>query len=218
MGKKDGIYESKKPKPTLTKMLGKRYGRLVCVEEVHSRRGYRIYSMFKCDCGELLSVARGNVMSGHTESCGCLRRERLNKALTTRNNASKQKYWSIYNGMLQRCYNLNAPHYDRYGGRGITVCKRWRDNYYDFESDLGNRPSQHHTIDRIDNDGNYEPGNVRWATRKEQSNNTSKIVAFDVDGTRMNKDQLAAHLGISVSGLYWRISRWGHYEKTHKAG
>ena len=78
--------------------------------------------------------------------------------------------------MKQRCTNPNVEHYDRYGGRGITVCERWANSFCNFLADMGLKPSRRHSIDRVNNDGNYEPGNCRWATQKEQANNCSRVV------------------------------------------
>lgn len=89
----------------------------------------------------------------------------------------------VWLGMLDRCRNTNHPAYPRYGGRGIKVCDQWSNSFPNFLEDMGERPSLSHTLDRIDNDGNYEPENCRWATKKEQANNRRKNVTLNVGGT-----------------------------------
>jgi len=98
------------------------------------------------------------------------------------------KIWSV---MLQRCHNPNAQGYPYYGARGISVCERWRESFAEFIADVGRRPSAEHSLDRIENDGNYEPGNCRWATPKEQANNRRpiKLSALDVDHIRILSNQ-----------------------------
>ena len=121
--------------------------------------------------------------------------------------ARQRKYdpvYVIWLGVKQRCYNPSYEHYHRYGGRGITMCDAWRDNFAKFRDDVGVRP-QGASLERIDNDGNYEPNNVRWATRREQANNRSTNVVLTHDGLTMNLKQWAVHLGWKY-GLI--ASRW----------
>jgi hypothetical protein len=113
-----------------------------------------------------------------------------------------------WRGMLARCRNPRHPSYKNYGGRGITACERWN-SFENFLDDMGKRPSPKHSLDRIDNNGNYEPGNCRWATRREQANNTrmNRFVTFD--GRTMTLAQWARETGIHVRGktdlLHWRL-------------
>ncbi len=111
--------------------------------------------------------------------------------------------YSIWQAIIQRCSNPNTEHWGLYGGRGISVCDRWRNSYSTFISDMGPRPSLQHSIDRIDPDGNYEPGNCRWATRQEQSENKRNSVR--VGGKTVQ--QIAAELGCHVQTVYGRLAR-----------
>jgi hypothetical protein len=137
-----------------------------------------------CECGEECTVLSTGLVSGNSASCGCLQRE-----ATASSNATRIKHghtrghktspeWRSWKSMLDRCSLPSMPNYPLYGGRGITVCEQWRgkDGFSQFYSDLGKRPKGC-SLDRIDSDGNYEPGNVRWATAKEQSNNRRALTA-----------------------------------------
>lgn len=112
--------------------------------------------------------------------------------------------YKLWMGIKQRCFNPNSQHYHRYGGRGITMCDRWADSYADFLADVGEQP-EGMTLDRIDNDGNYEPNNVRWSTRREQANNRATNVVLTYNGLTMNLKQWAAHLDWKYGLL---ASRW----------
>jgi hypothetical protein len=109
--------------------------------------------------------------------------------------------------IIARCEDPENPAYDRYGGRGISICKRWRDAFADFYADMGPRPSRKHSIDRIDNDGNYEPGNCRWATHREQSRNQRTNLWLTLDGRRQIAADWSAELGISRPSITRRHQR-----------
>jgi hypothetical protein len=110
--------------------------------------------------------------------------------------------------MIDRCTDSKRHDWHRYGGRGITVCQRWRNSYESFFADMGPRPSPQHSIDRIDNDGNYEPGNCRWATTLEQGSNKSNNRLLTFDGQTLTIAQWARKLGIPVGTLNLRISHY----------
>lgn len=157
-------------------LTGMKFGRwLVIKRGENGSYGRTIYEC-RCACGNKKTVARSNLTAGKSLSCGCLQKEVARKCLLKHGHAVggvATKTHVVWQGMRQRCNNPKRKDYKHYGGRGISVCERW-DNFKNFLEDMGERPDGFE-IDRIENDGNYEPGNCRWVTREVQLRNNSRV-------------------------------------------
>ena len=163
-------------------LTGNKYGLLTVVglSDTNTRKTYWVC---QCDCGNMKTVRSDSLLCGAIKSCGCLKKAQDSVNLT-KNHSHKMSGTRIYlewQGMKGRCYNPHDPRYDRWGGRGISVCDEWRDSFESFyEWAMAHGYSDELTIDRIDNDGNYTPDNCRWASQKQQSRNRSTNINITI--------------------------------------
>jgi len=192
---------------------GDRYGRLTVIRETEQRRSPCGHAerqvLCECDCGNEIVVLLNSLRFGRTKSCGCLAND-LTAARNRRNathGMSNSPTYLCWYSMRQRCNNMHHQAYSEYGGRGITVCERWQNCFENFLEDMGKRPSPRHSIDRVDNDGNYEPGNCRWATVTEQGRNKRNNVLLTCQGETMCLSEWAERVGITPEGLSARLAR-----------
>lgn len=187
-------------------ITGQHFGRLTAIKYMGDRKW-----LFRCDCGNEKIIRTYAVKSGRTQSCGCYMRERINEACTT-HNMTGTKLYHIYASMKQRCFNENQAEYHRYGGRGITMCEEWlgKNGFQKFSEwaySTGydeNAERGECTIDRINNDGNYEPSNCRWITQKEQQNNKSEPQVV-ICGESHSMKEWSKITGLSITTIRGRM-------------
>jgi hypothetical protein len=187
-------------------LVGQRFGRLVVLQHAECVK-YRDYWHCGCACGNV-KVVRGQHLKSKNHgirSCGCLMRR------TTHGQAGlgkRTKTYRCWQNMLDRCYNPNKTGYKYYGGRGITVCRRWRESFENFYADMGDKPPGM-TLERIDNNRGYSPDNCKWATRSEQNQNRRNAALITYKGRTHNIVLWARKLGINSKTLWNRLHRYG---------
>jgi hypothetical protein len=180
---------------------GSRFGRLTVIEQ---RQKYS--HLCECECGSRVVVKTADLKRGHTRSCGCLHADGIRETFTTHGMAGSPEH-NIWNLMRRRCLNPDSKDYRHYGGRGILCCDRWAASFSAFVGDMGLRPSPNHTLDRIDNNGHYEPGNCRWSTRKEQALNRRACRLLTARGTTLPVSLWAERRGMRPGTLFARLNK-----------
>lgn len=192
-------------------LIGKRFNRLTILFFVTKKVNIEHYKC-RCDCGKEKSISIYDIMSGHTTSCGCRASEVKKVIRLTHGDCRKgwTKEFRAWINIKQRCYNKNNAAYQKYGGRGIIVAERWMISFDNFLKDMGRAPSKDHSIERIKNDGNYEPSNCKWATRKEQNNNTRQNLLIRYRGQTKTCAQWCDQLGLNYDKVRQRIKLYNY--------
>lgn len=202
-------------------MTNQKFGRLLVVAIHGKDRDHRVTWLCKCDCGDTAVVPGKRLRNGHTQSCGCLQRERAGNYSRTHGQSGTLVY-KIWKEMRSRCQNENSGSYHRYGGRGVSVAPEW-ESFEVFIRDMGPRPSTAFSIDRIDNNGNYEPSNCRWATQSQQARNKRTTVVTEAilekakvfDALGFGTAYIASALNVSRAALYKALASTGFDYGTH---
>lgn len=196
---------------------GTRFGRWTILEEASPiyisgkpRRRYKC----QCDCGNIGIVRLECLRNGHSTSCGCLHKQRVSDTFKTHGMSDNGNFTPLYDtwrNMKKRCNNPNTTEYNRYGGRGIKICKEWATDFQRFyDWAISNGYKEGLTIDRINNDGNYEPDNCRFVTMKVQGNNNSHNHYIEYNGTEYTLSTLSDALHIPYNIVRYRISHCGY--------
>ena len=181
---------------------GQVFGRLTVVEDLGNVEGYRAYRC-TCSCGSETVVAAHRLLHEKgPRSCGCLQREAV-----TKHGMEGTRVYKIWQGMKSRCYNRNHVSFKHYGGRGIAICERWLNDFAIFYADVGEPPSDRHTLDRRDANGNYEPGNCRWATYIEQANNTRANLVLTFEDEIRTAAEWSRITGLNAATIRQRKKR-----------
>lgn len=201
--------------PSFKDLTGQRFGRLTVTEiskKVLSGKQFRYYWNCMCDCGNNIEVRTDCLTQGLVKSCGCLKKEqdRINLTKHHRHKLSHTKLWDTYYGMKSRCYDKNDLHYSYYGGRGIIIGDEWLNSFDAFAQwSVKNGFSDNLQIDRIDNNGNYEPSNCRWVTLKENCRNRSTNVMIPYNNGYVTLVEYAEILGIPYKTAYSKYRKFG---------
>lgn len=181
-------------------MAGQKFGKwLVVGYSVKSRKKWRCV----CDCGTERDVSGSSLRNGSSQSCGCVPRSK-------KHGQCDSSLYKIWGSMIQRCVNPNSGGYENYGGRGIGVCERWRKSFVAFKEDMGDRPTDQHSLDRIDNNAGYCKENCRWSTKSEQARNTRQNRNFSIDGETLTLAEWCERHSIKRATVVDRLRRgWG---------
>lgn len=200
-----------KNKNRIHDLTGNKYGLLTVIglDDTNTRKTYWVC---QCDCGNIKTVRSDSLLCGAIRSCGCLKKkqDRINLVKNHSHKMSGTRIYSIWIGMKNRCNNPHNPKYSRYGGRGIKVCQSWNDSFESFYKwALENGYSEELTIDRIDNNGNYEPNNCRWSTNREQCRNRSTNVNITIGNSKRTLTEWCEIFNLDSSVIFARYHRNG---------
>ena len=197
-------------------LTGKRFGRLIVISKGKERLYGKPTWLCKCDCGKMKCAITQSLKNGDVKSCGCLQAETRRRnamhldEVRKRHGMYDSRLYRIYTNMVSRCYRKSVHGFENYGGRGIKVCEEWigKDGFRNFMKwSFANGYSDELTIDRLDNNKNYEPTNCKWSTRKEQANNTRVTIQLEYNGEKHSLTEWSEITGIKKGTIYKRIRK-----------
>lgn len=189
----------------LIDLTGQTFNRLFIISRAENSRSGRAMWKCQCSCGNTTTARGESLTSGNTKSCGCL---------VTKHGMTKTSEFKVWQAIIDRCCNPNCTAFKNYGGRGITICDEWKNDFMAFFNHVGKLPSHKHSIDRIDNDGNYEPGNVQWTKSKNQANNRRNNRHITLHGWTLTTAQWADFIGIDSRTIWERLGYGWHPAKA----
>jgi len=188
---------------TVTDITGNIYGKLQVLKYAKRSPSNKPMWLCKCECGTEKEIIGAALKNGKTVSCGCFHKQQLKERRTTHGMSGSPEYNS-WAGMINRCKNPSHKDYALYGGKGIIVIDTWS-SFFNFLSDMGNKPGPSYSIERLDGNKNYCPDNCVWATKKQQANNRSNVRVFTYKGVKKTISGWATYSGIAHSKLYHRL-------------
>lgn len=203
---------NREPHPFIPRknLSGKRFGRLTVLRPAYRENTTSVW-LCSCDCGNITYASGYALTSGRTQSCRCLHKELLSKRQKTHGLTDKHPIYRTWRGMKQRCLYPNHACFNRYGGRGIKICDRWLD-FKNFYEDMRPTWFKGASIDRVNTNGDYTPENCRWATPKQQANNSNRNLVIDLYGTRKSLTEWCEQLNLNYRTVLGRINRgWNEY-------
>lgn len=192
--------------PQAHDLTGQTFGRWTIVGFA-GIRAEKTYWLCRCTCGTERAVSAAHLRRGKSTNCGCRRKETMRAMHLAHGYAGTPEY-AAWAALIARCTNPDHPGFADYGARGIGVCERWRSNFKAFLEDMGPRPTAAYSIDRINNDADYSPENCRWATKRQQCNNTRRNVFIAYAGKTQTLVQWAEEVGITPNALTRRLRAW----------
>lgn len=217
MGKRETLISDKR-NYNFIDLTGQKFNKLLVLEYVYTKNG-QIYWKCKCDCGNIKNIAGSHLRTGHTKSCGCLKKEIIKKRTEqqTKHGLRHTRIYETWVNMKTRCLNKNNKNYSNYGARGIKVCNEWKDDFMTFYNwAMKNGYTDDLTIDRIDVNGNYEPNNCRWVTMEKQNNNrrNNHVVLYKGESKTLEEWSKILPINIGSSVLRYRVTHDWDIEKA----
>lgn len=190
------------------KVIGQRFGRLVILARAENGKKFARRWECLCDCGTVKAVHESSIKTGGTKSCGCWFRE-TRGSLNLSHGHSKTAIYMTWTSMKMRCLNPRVRSWVDYGGRGITVCERWVNSFENFLADMGEKPDANSQIDRIDNNGNYEPANCRWVSPAKNGRNKRNNKMLTFNGKTQSQSEWGEEMGIDYHTISDRMTKRG---------